>query len=135
MCSKMIIYNATKCYRDRSKLWVCDQDNKRFQAIWEGHVRDDRTDLKARMTKVHIPGVSQIQHHDQVITFSKPKTLVGYVRQVGSDSHLGLWVETVDKTVGGIKDRWPRSVEPYGEEHGDMLQMAECKEVLSSVEP
>lgn len=133
MCSKMIIYNATKCYRDRSKLWVCDQDNRHFQPVWEGHVRDDRTDLKAKMTKVHIPGVSQIQHRDQIITFSRPKTLVGYVRQVGSDNHLGLWVETVDKTVAGIKGRWPRSVEPYGEEHGDTLQMAERKEVLSVV--
>jgi len=129
----MIIYNATKCYRDRSKLWVCDYDNGRFQAIWEGHVRDDRPDLKAKMKKVHIPGVSQIEHHDQVITFSKPKTLVGYVRRVGSDSHLGLWVETVDETVGGIKDRWPRCVGPYGEEYGDMLETAQRKEVLSTV--
>lgn len=96
-------------------------------------MRDDRSDLKARMKKVHISGVSQIEHHDQVITFSKPRTLVGYVRLVCSDNHLGLWVETIDKTVGGIKDRWPRSVEPYGEEYGDMLQMAECKEVLSTV--
>lgn len=143
MCSKMIIYNATKCYRDRSKLWVCDYDNRRFQAIWEGHVRDDRPDLKAKMMKVHIPGVSQIEHHDQIITFSKPRTLVGYVRRLGSDNsrksgsrtsgHLGLWVETVDKTVGGIKDRWPRGVEPYGEEHGDVLQTAQRKEVLSTV--
>ena len=134
MCSKMIIYNATKCYRDRSKLWVCDQDNRRFQAIWEGHIRDDRPDLKTNMKKVHIPGVSQIEHHDQVITFSKPKTLVGYIRRVGCDNHLGLWIETVDKTVGRIKDRWPKSVEPYGEEYGDVLQMAGHKEVLSTIE-
>ncbi len=143
MCSKMIIYNATKCYRDRSKLWVCDQDNRRFQAILEAHVRDDRPDLKANMIRVHIPGVSEIQHHDQAITFSKPKTLVGYVRRVSSDNsrksgsrtsgHLGLWVETVDKIVGGIKDRWPRSVEPYGEEHGDVLHVAGHKEVLSAI--
>jgi hypothetical protein len=133
MCSKMIIYNATKCYRDRSKLWVCDQDNRRFQAIWEGHVRDDRPDLKADMMKVHIPGVSQIEHHDQIITFSKPKILVGHVRRVGSDNHLGLWVETVDKIVGGIKDRWPRGVEPYGDECGDVLEVAQRKEALSAV--
>jgi len=83
--------------------------------------------------EVHIAGVSQIEHHEQVLTFAHPKTLVGYVRRVGSDNHLGLWVETVDKTIGGIKDRWLRSVEPYGEEHGDVLHVAGHKEVLSTV--
>jgi len=105
MCSKMVQYQATASYRERSSIVIRDSAGVEGQASWLGHVRMESLGEITGLRPVEVPGITALEHHGKGFLLKGPVSIKGMVRDMNAGP--GLFVLTQSLMTKTGLDRWP----------------------------